>query len=301
MRWRASREVAEQERRRRPGQHDRRRVDHQPPVRERQRGGQQPQRRRAPRTATSGGRSATGRGSPSPARRTTSSAGSGRRRSATASALWTAATTIRRSKPKRRRRVTRRNYSRLGRPTSSSSRRRPRREQETDAAFRRRQGVPAASSSPGMKSTRILTLTLVALADRRPRRSCASRAATIRPRSRTGAHAGQLTLKSCTYDTEAGPRAADCGTMIVRENRRDPKSRLIAIPVTRIKARSAHPARADLPARGRAGHDQHEVPEASRFADDHDVVLVGYRGVDSSTQLDCPEVDVGAARRRATC
>ena len=33
---------------------------------------------------------------------------------------------------------------------------------------------------------------------------------------------------------------------------------------------------------------------ASRFADDHDVVLVGYRGVDSSTRLDCPEVDVGA-------
>ena len=40
---------------------------------------------------------------------------------------------------------------------------------------------------------------------------------------------------------------------------------------------------------------------ASRFADDHDVVLVGYRGVDSSTRLDCPEVVVGAAGTRATC
>ena len=29
---------------------------------------------------------------------------------------------------------------------------------------------------------------------------------------------------------------------------------------------------------------------ASRFADDHDVVLVGYRGVDGPTALDCPEV-----------
>jgi pimeloyl-ACP methyl ester carboxylesterase len=31
--------------------------------------------------------------------------------------------------------------------------------------------------------------------------------------------------------------------------------------------------------------------KASRFADDHDVVLVGYRGVDGSVRLDCPEVE----------
>jgi hypothetical protein len=31
-------------------------------------------------------------------------------------------------------------------------------------------------------------------------------------------------------------------------------------------------------------------PAASRFADTHDVVLVGYRGVDGSSRLDCPEV-----------
>ena len=34
-----------------------------------------------------------------------------------------------------------------------------------------------------------------------------------------------------------------------------------------------------------------EFPQASRFADDHDVVLVGYRGVDGSVRLDCPEVE----------
>jgi pimeloyl-ACP methyl ester carboxylesterase len=32
-------------------------------------------------------------------------------------------------------------------------------------------------------------------------------------------------------------------------------------------------------------------PQASRFTDDHDVVLVGYRGVDGSVRLDCPEVE----------
>ena len=57
-----------------------------------------------------------------------------------------------------------------------------------------------------------------------------------------GAHAGQLTLTPCTYSTEDGGYAADCGTLVVRENRHDRGSRLIALPVTRIRARSAHPA-----------------------------------------------------------
>src|SRR5579875_3517539 len=55
-----------------------------------------------------------------------------------------------------------------------------------------------------------------------------------------GAHAGQLTMHPCTYSTEKGAYAADCGTLVVRENRADPHSRLIALPVTRILARSSH-------------------------------------------------------------
>src|ERR1017187_10069903 len=56
-----------------------------------------------------------------------------------------------------------------------------------------------------------------------------------------GAHAGQLTLKSCNYTTENGTSAADCGTLVVPENRHDPHSRLIALPVIVIRAHSAHP------------------------------------------------------------
>src|SRR5207237_1029908 len=37
-----------------------------------------------------------------------------------------------------------------------------------------------------------------------------------------GAHAGQLILKPCSYGTEKGSYAADCGTLVVRENRTDP-------------------------------------------------------------------------------
>ena len=105
-----------------------------------------------------------------------------------------------------------------------------------------------------------------------------------------GAKAGDLHLHACTYDTEAGSYAADCGTLIVPENRADPSSRLIAVEITRIKARSANLGRAGLPPPGRPRHQQHGVREGTRYADHRDVVLLGYRGIDSSTVLDCPEV-----------
>src|SRR5262249_24727915 len=56
-----------------------------------------------------------------------------------------------------------------------------------------------------------------------------------------GAKAGQLTLHPCHYGTEQGSYAADCGTLVVPENRHDPHSRLIALPVKRIHARSTNP------------------------------------------------------------
>ena len=67
-------------------------------------------------------------------------------------------------------------------------------------------------------------------------------------------------LKPCTYGTEDGGYDADCGTLVVPENRADPQSRLIALPVKRIRARSDRPGGADLPAPGRPGHHQHDVP-----------------------------------------
>src|SRR5438874_13735456 len=57
----------------------------------------------------------------------------------------------------------------------------------------------------------------------------------------SGAHAGQLKLHSCHYATENGSNRADCGTLVVPENRHNTNSRLIALPVTRIRAHSAHP------------------------------------------------------------
>src|SRR6266545_6235313 len=107
----------------------------------------------------------------------------------------------------------------------------------------------------------------------------------------SGAHAGQLKLHPCHYATEKGGYEADCGTLVVPENRTQPESRLIALPVTRIRARSKHPREPIFRLEGGPGLTNMKFKKASRFADDHDVVLVGYRGVDGSVRLDCPEVE----------
>jgi pimeloyl-ACP methyl ester carboxylesterase len=107
----------------------------------------------------------------------------------------------------------------------------------------------------------------------------------------SGAHAGQLTLYSCDYATEDGSYRADCGTLVVPESRHKAHSRLIALPVTRIRARSAQPGVPIFRLEGGPGLTNMEFSKASRFANDRDVVLVGYRGVDGSVRLDCPEVE----------
>ncbi|HEY7538164.1 MAG TPA: alpha/beta hydrolase, partial [Gaiellaceae bacterium] len=106
-----------------------------------------------------------------------------------------------------------------------------------------------------------------------------------------GAKAGDLTLHDCSYGTEDGSYDADCGTLVVPENSADPQSRLIALPVTRIHARSANPGEPIFRLEGGPGITNMQFPKASRFADTRDVVLVGYRGVDGSVRLDCPEVE----------
>ena len=95
-----------------------------------------------------------------------------------------------------------------------------------------------------------------------------------------GARAGDLLLERCEYATEDGSYDADCGTLVVPENRHDPDSRLIALPVKRIRAQSPHPGAPLFRLQGGPGGTNMLFPEGSRLAGDRDVVLVGYRGVD---------------------
>jgi pimeloyl-ACP methyl ester carboxylesterase len=105
-----------------------------------------------------------------------------------------------------------------------------------------------------------------------------------------GARAGQLTMRPCTYATEEGAYRADCGALVVPEDRANPRSRLIALPVTRILARSSHPLAPIFHLNGGPGETNMTFPQADRLAADHDVVMIGYRGVDGSSVLNCPEV-----------
>ena len=55
------------------------------------------------------------------------------------------------------------------------------------------------------------------------------------------ARAGDLNFEPCDYKTKIATYKADCGTLIVPENRLNPTSRLIALPVKRVHAESDSP------------------------------------------------------------
>jgi pimeloyl-ACP methyl ester carboxylesterase len=107
-----------------------------------------------------------------------------------------------------------------------------------------------------------------------------------------GDHAseGLSELESCSYQLENGPVAADCGTLNVPETRSDASSELIALPVVRIRTAGSDTGAPLFRLGGGPGITNMKFPQAGRFTDDRDVVLVGYRGVDGSRRLDCPEV-----------
>ena len=151
------------------------------------------------------------------------------------------------------------------------------------------------TSTPGTATARrntwariaALVVTIVLLTGLTYLRVSSSSAAISVPQ---GAHSGQLTMHPCTFPTENGAYRADCGTLVVPEDRADPRSRLIALPVIRILARSSHPLAPIFRLNGGPGVTNMTFPQADRLAAQHDVVMVGYRGVDGSSVLNCPEV-----------
>jgi pimeloyl-ACP methyl ester carboxylesterase len=104
------------------------------------------------------------------------------------------------------------------------------------------------------------------------------------------AQTGDFQLEECTYEIDKVDYLADCGTLIVPENRADPESRLISLPVTRVRSTQSNPAEPIFyMAGGPGGSNMHAQP-APAVLENHDFVMVGYRGVDGSAVLDCPEV-----------
>ena len=108
-----------------------------------------------------------------------------------------------------------------------------------------------------------------------------------------GTQPGQLTgLAGCEYQPEGGKTKymAECGTLTVSEHWDKPGSRLIALPVVRIPATEQNPAEPVFWLMGGPGGANITWAPPAWLLAKHDVVMVGYRGVEGTVKLDCPEL-----------
>ena len=121
--------------------------------------------------------------------------------------------------------------------------------------------------------------------------SCSSKAAPS-PAVPEGAQAGELTgMQTCEYQP-AGSKTkydAECGTLVVPENWDKAGSRLIALPVVRIPASGPNPAEPVFWLVGGPGGTNLSWAPPAWLLEKHDVVMVGYRGVDGTVVLSCPK------------
>jgi pimeloyl-ACP methyl ester carboxylesterase len=112
------------------------------------------------------------------------------------------------------------------------------------------------------------------------------------PVPRADAKADSFAIETKPFEIGSEKFEADFGTITVPENRNTPASRLIHIPFLRIRSHSNTPAEPIFALAGGPGQRNMswDWGIAQTFLSDHDFVLVGYRGVEGSTVLDCPEV-----------
>ena len=105
-----------------------------------------------------------------------------------------------------------------------------------------------------------------------------------------GARAVNIFLHPCTIRLNGVKYQADCGTLVVPENRSNSATRLITLPIKRIHSASSTPAEPVFYLAGGPGQSNMKFKPPVWLLANHDVVLVGYRGVDGTPKLDCPEV-----------
>lgn len=106
--------------------------------------------------------------------------------------------------------------------------------------------------------------------------------------------AGELVdIAACEYhpaDDKDATYAAECGTLVVPENRDKAGSRLITLPVVRIPASGPAPGEPVFYLQGGPGQSNLSWAPPGWLLEKHDLVFVGYRGVDGEVALDCPGV-----------
>lgn len=100
-----------------------------------------------------------------------------------------------------------------------------------------------------------------------------------------------LTLEPCLTTVNEEPTPAECGVLLVPENRSDPDSRLIPLPVLRVPSTSANPQSPVFRLGGGPGVTNIYDAATPEMLKTHDYVRIGYRGADGVTRMDCPGVD----------
>ncbi len=113
------------------------------------------------------------------------------------------------------------------------------------------------------------------------------------PVPKPGAGADSFVIMTGSFKIGPEKYLADFGTVTVPENRNRKGSRLIHIPFLRIHSQSENPGEPVFGLAGGPGASNLKWDwwKAWTFLANHDFVVVGYRGVDGSTVLDCPEVN----------
>ena len=111
------------------------------------------------------------------------------------------------------------------------------------------------------------------------------------PESVENPSAGSYVSQTGIFKTYSREYSADFGTISVPENRQDSTSRLINLPVIRIHSSSENPLEPIFYLSGGPGTSNMKWTPSDTLLAEHDFVMVGYRGVDGSVILNCPEVE----------
>lgn len=106
--------------------------------------------------------------------------------------------------------------------------------------------------------------------------------------------AGELSLmEQCEYQPADSKTKylAECGILVVPENWDKDGSRLIALPIVRVPAKNGSPAEPVFYLQGGPGQSNLSWGPPDWLLANHDVVFVGYRGIDGTVNLACPDVN----------
>lgn len=102
------------------------------------------------------------------------------------------------------------------------------------------------------------------------------------------AKAGEIHQLTSILDEETG-REISTATLIVSENREDANSRLLALPIKIYRSTNPNPEEPVFWLTGGPGSTNMTYWPPDELLAQRDVVLIGYRGIDGTTVLECPE------------